>query len=265
MLIDGDEDQLELFDDTPTDAPEDEVLDDQAAESAHNDEPAPQDDDAPDADDELDDQPVEQEPDAVDEPPARPSRGSRRIQELANQRTELERRAKEAEDRERALRQQIQNQEAARIQAQNTAAQEAYERMTPEERVQYDIQQFNARLRYDEQRREFQAAQDREKAEFSAKAATNPIYSRFQNEVEEHIKGLHAKGVTLPREAVIRYLIGEKFLKQTEKNIKPAAPQKVRKVSKAPTSRGDVRAPHTKVDLTSDRDARRERLKDVLI
>lgn len=257
-----DKDQLDLFDDEDyatmpdEDTDIEETNDPDGNEDEGGEEHVPVDDEGDEeiaSPDEVDDVQLQAE---------KPTRGSKRIQELANQKTEAEKRAAAAETRLREIEVRAQQEEARRQQAVNENEAEAYQRMTPEEQIRHDLAKLQAQRNYDQQMARFNEQQATDRAQYDAKASVNPVYKKYASQVETELAKLHKQGMTLPREAIVRYIIGDAYMKQTEKNSKPVAPQKTRKVAKATNSRGDVSGTQTKRNPSSEQEKRRQRLEN---
>ena len=185
--------------------------------------------------------------------PGKQSRSSRRYQELANARREAEEKATAAELRARALEERYQREEALRLQQQQQAEQEAVSRLTPEERNARQFEQIQAQIRYQEQMRVFDKAEAEDKAKFDANASVNPVYKNAVSDVEKALTDLRKMNINMSREAILRYVLGDRMLKQTQKSKQTQAPKPVRKVQKAPNSRGDVSSTQGKRQSTSEK------------
>lgn len=190
------------------------------------------------------DLPAEQADDSDDgeseEVAAKPSRGETRFQRLANE-------AKAAREEAAATRRELD--EFRRSQQNGRQQQETEEQeqrrlalMTPEERIEYRLEKAERRHQSQVQMLSFQNDDRADKMEFAAQAAANPVYARHKDEVERRLGELRAKGQNVSREALLKYIVGEKALAGAG-NKKPAqqAAKRVAAERVAPgSSKGDT-------------------------
>jgi len=172
---------------------------------------------------------------------ARPSsRGERRIGALAERAKLLQ------EDNDRLRRaQQAPREVDPRIEAERLAL------MTTEERTQYRLDQSERRHIQREQAFEFRMADMADKSTFAAKAATDPIYKKYETKVETELQRLRGMGQNVGREALMKYFIGEAALTArssgNNRQERRAAASRVRKAQASPagarsdTASGDRR------------------------
>lgn len=233
-----DEDELGPQDaDTFEEADEfDEVLPDDLDEGGQ------QDDQALD----LDEAPPEQE-----EQPRRQSRATARVQAALAENKRLQRELAE----ERANKQRQEQQSASE-------RERAYlDSLDPFERIEYRQQQQDARFAQLERN----AADAADKAAFAAKCAANSRLARVAAEVEETLAASRANGVTVPRDTVAAYILGQKVLNGAPaaraKQAKAAAANMDRQRAKPVSGGSDVSAASAK----SEREARMERLRNTTL
>ena len=201
------------------------------------------------------------------EPPARSPasdeaqpRGSARFQKLASENREYRERLERLErDRENERQQwQRQQQQATEAQERDRLA-----LMTPEERAEYRITQYERRTDARLQQFQLQSAMQNDKVAFEAKAAVNPVYRRMQTAVEDMFQEQVRKGQPTDRETIFFHLLGKQAANGAA-NPKPRreARRRVESQRVTPSSgKGDT-ARRTGTARTSTAE---ERLKDVLI
>lgn len=147
--------------------------------------------------------------DVDDELEEAPSRGETRQQRLANENRELRERLTSLEARS--------NQPAAPVRA--TQIGETDEQFTariallnPEERIEARLERSERRNAQHLQQAAFQQAELTDKASYDAKATVDPRYKRYAGQVEAKRNELMSQGMTAPREAILKFLLGEKIL-----------------------------------------------------
>lgn len=199
----------------------------------------------------------------LDEPfEERPTRGQQRFQRLANRNAELERELEE-------LRRQQQAPAAPRpppFESDQDFASRV-QHLPPDERLE-------ARLARSEQINNFRMAQMSlqaqnfaDKSAYDAKAATNRKYARYAAEVEKEWQKQLQAGMVVPREAILRYLIGGKVLDNADtpemRRAQEANRKRVqRQETRPPAGRSDVQGGRRQL---SERAARAKRLENVQI
>jgi hypothetical protein len=246
----GEQDQVDTTDDPVGEVPEgtDAAGGDDADEA-----PAEQpDDEAPDGE-----QPDDEE---VSAKPRKASRGEARFQRLANEtRAAREEAAQARRDADELRRAQWQRD-------QHVSAQQEAERlalMTPEERADYKIAKFERDATAREQRSRFETQNLIDKTSFEAKATVNPVYARYQDEVETRFQELMRQGKPTEREVILKFMLGERALSSANGagSAKKAAQQRVeRQKVNAGSPKGDMVAKRGKGASTPE-----QRLKDVFI
>ena len=148
------------------------------------------------------------------------SRGQARIQKLANERAEALAEARAAKEQADFYKRQ-----AEQLQQQHRPSQQDDVYRDPDEVWR---QQTEAKLN-----QSLFAAQDmQDKAAYDRQAARNPLYSKYEDRVEEKIREARSKGQNPTREGVLFYLIGEDAAKNQGKTT-PAAKQAQQRVQAA--------------------------------
>ncbi len=191
----------------------------------------------------------------VDDEPA--SRGSNRFQRLANENRELQRRLADLERRPAATQvQQPQEETEEQFRARISM-------LPPDER-------FEARHERSERRNQQvlfhltrQNQDTADKVSFDAKAAVNPRYGRWADRVEAKRLELLQQGQTVPREAILKFLVGEHVLSnQGTKETKQQRAQGQRRVAQQQTrpASGRSDAPNQGRRPANEAEARRRRL-----
>jgi len=192
------------------------------------------------------------EQEQVDEPAPRASRGETRFQRLANE-------AKAA--REEATRVRSELSELRRAQQQSTqqltAEQEAARLavMTPEERADYKLNAATRRFEQQASVLAFNSHDASDKALFEAKAVSNRVYAKYKDEVEDKLQELRSQGQNVPREQLLKWIIGDKAL-ATAANPRPAqkAAQRVAAQQVKPgTAKGDAASQRGKTQDTPEK------------
>jgi hypothetical protein len=187
------------------------------------------------------------------------SRGEQRIQRLANEAREAKEKAERAERRLQELesRNQFgQNQQTEQQERERLAL------MTPEERAEYRISRHEQTTQARIAQSEFRTADLVDRASFDAKAALNKVYSRYAPEVEKRLQELRREGQNIPREQLLRWIIGNKALESAGAPAKPSAgKQRVAAQRATPTnSKGDTASSRGKQATSAE-----ARLKDQII
>ena len=201
------------------------------------DEAADQTDEADQGAEGADDEAVEGEPLLADdaEPEPQPSRRDRRLEELRQQ----ARSAQERADRiERDLAQERADRQ--RSQAQRTEAEErdALALMTPEERMDYRLRKSEERTAAMVAQANFHAQDAADKASFNSMAAGNKAVARHAEEVETRLQALRTQGGNIPREQMLRWVLGDKQLAQAGKVRQQAEDQGKRRIAAQTTRPG---------------------------
>ena len=185
-----------------------------------------------------------------------PSRGETRFQRLANENQELKRRLTDLERRPAPTVPQTQQEETEEQFQARTAHLMPDERM--EQRQLRSERRFARQLAFTEMRSQDMA----DKASYDAKATIDTRYQRYATEVETKRNELLAQGMVTPREAILKFLIGEKVLaaqKQDSGQRQRAARNVQRQQAKPTGGRSDVQPTRGRV---SEAEARRRRLEN---
>jgi len=238
---------------------------------------APEDDTGSDYDDPIDEvDEVEEEPedqedeadpevsDYEDDPepePVRPSRAESRVREATRIAAEAKTRTEALERELAGLRQQSSTPRESPQQLQ-----ERLNMMEPWERTEYlrqqDAANFNATL----QRIEFNAQDSADKTAYEAMAARTPIAAKLKDEVEVRLAEMRKNNLTAPRETILKYLIGERALKNTTrattKATRAAGARQNQNAARPVNGRGDAVETGRR---GNDAAARRKRLDNVSI
>lgn len=206
------------------------------------------------ADDEIDDG----EPEVVAEG-AKPTRGEARFQRLANE-------TKAAREEAAAARQEAAELRRERAQQSNQVNEQQQREMlalmTPDERADYKIQQFERRQTHERQQERMQTQALLDKTAFDAKATIDPVYGKFKDEVESRFQEQMRQGRPVEREILLKLLLGERALSGA-RNPKPRqqARQRVDAQRVSPSGgRSDAATARGKAGDTPG-----DRLKDVYI
>lgn len=175
------------------------------------------------------------------------SRATRRVQALKRERDEERQQRKDLEQRLsdalQAVGRRVQDADPERAR-QDREAKLAI--MEPHERDKFlsdeRIQALEARL----VGLSNQGVDSEDRIRFQLKAESSAIYAKYQPVVETKLADLRAKGINAQREAILKFLIGEQYLKKAEQS-KPKPKQQVRESGnliqargKAPSGRSDA-------------------------
>ena len=182
------------------------------------------------------------------------SRGERRIQSLANKARETERRAVEAETRERLLQQQLEamrQQPAPQPQYDPRAEQEYLAALDPVERITYQFNRQLAQVQQQQTQQQGMMLDMVDRTMYQTKAATNPVYKKFEFEVEKMRTAEASRGRHFNREDILAFIVGQKML-QNKKSDKPKP-----KVTKKATQ--TTRPGNASTDVSSGRGRDSER------
>ena len=143
-------------------------------------------------------------------------RASNRIRELSERTRKAEETARETQhrlDQLLASRQQP-SQPAGESEAQRA---ERRSRLTPEERISEDLRESERRTQNLLQQTQFQQWDNSDRSLFETKASINPLYKRWKSRVEQEVETIRSRGGPVPaREAVLKYLLGDKMIEQLE-------------------------------------------------
>ena len=191
----------------------------------------------------------------------RPSRGSARIQALSAAAKEANERAARAE---RQVQEFLANQRQQQERVDPRAEAERMALMTPEERIEYRFNQSQEQHQRELQNLRATMADNADKTQYAARAASNTVYRKYENEVEQAHQALKLQGQYVSREAILKFKLGERVLQRAE----TAAP-KQRKRAQENIRRQQTKPGQTRQDVQADRrrggDSPASRLENVQI
>jgi hypothetical protein len=137
---------------------------------------------------------------------AKPSRAETRFQKLANE-------AKEArEEAAQARREIAEFKGQQRQQAQQESPDQVAQRlalMTPEERLEYKLDQAERRNSQTMANMQFQMQDTGDKSAFHALCASDSTAARYKDKVESELSRLRSQGQNVSREALFTYMFGQ--------------------------------------------------------
>lgn len=171
-------------------------------------------DDASDSDDSNDGGSREDSADTGREDSRSDSRSSSRGRDDAGV-SELERRAIAAEERARVLEEMQQRQ-----QQRGRSPEEEEERrrlMTPEERMNETLQQGLNSIRQESAKAEFLNRDAADRRAFMDGMSKNPLYKKYEKEVEDRLLAMRKKGQNVDRESLLYYVVGSHTMKSVAK------------------------------------------------
>lgn len=214
--------------------------------------------------DETEDSGTEDQP---TEPVAKPiSRADARIKTLLERdkarEAELQK-AREEVAAERARRELIERMTQQRPQEPDPREEETrLAEMSPDERAAYSLAKSHKSLEQKIEQIRFENADKADKMAFEAKAASNPVYAKYAQKVEERVMQLYRTGQVLPREVVLTYLVGEAVMANKGKSKEQAisAKKNVETQRAAPVAAKGDQGGTQKPD---DRAARIKRLENI--
>lgn len=190
----------------------------------------------PDADPEPDPEPdLDADPEPDPEPePQRSRRDSRIERVLAERETERAARVR-AEAEAQTLREERQRHETERTR-QAALARENDPTVPYEQRIYEYTQRRDKELRDEMAATRSQLFDSSDRSEFASKAASNPVYARYQDRVETRLQEMRRAGNNAPREAILKFLVGEDAL--APKAQKAASKQKDEAAARVKAARG---------------------------
>lgn len=190
----------------------------------------------------------EQQPVAAQEPvaqePQRPSRRDTRIQSLVESNrqkdTELSDVRRRLDELTRTVTQPRPAQETPEMRAQRRAL------MTPQEVMQEELSEAKAGFTQQVQGLQVQQQEFADRTAFQAQCASNPLYAKYAPKVEGKLAELRAQGTNAPRDAILRWLIGDAALtrmgsKEGKREVAQAQ-QRVKRATVKPPSGGSDEA-----------------------
>lgn len=190
---------------------------------------------------------------------ARPSRGEARFQRLANETKAAREEAAEAR-REAAELRRERAQQSNQVNEQQQR--EMLALMTPDERADWKISQFERRQTHERQQERMQTQALLDKTAFDAKATIDPVYGKFKDEVETRFQEQMRQGRPVEREILLKLLLGERALSgaRNPKAKKQASDRVASQRVSSGSGKGDAGSARGKAGDTPG-----ERLRDVFI
>lgn len=188
---------------------------------------------------------AEEDESEVEAQPEKPlSRAEKRFQTLSRTAREASERATRAEQEAAALRRQFEQTQARSQQDDPEREAARLALMTPEERLEYKLDLAERRNQQNVQTLQAQMMDQSDRAGYLAKAAADPRYAKYANEVEERLGRMRAQGQNVPREALLFFIIGENAVKNgaksTAKAKQAAALGAKRQVASPTNGKGDT-------------------------
>jgi hypothetical protein len=194
-----------------------------------------------------------------DEPPARganqrqPDRARRRIAALEDEIRELRTRPAPAPTQP-VQQEETQEQFEGRIQM-----------LPPDERMEARLQRSDRMNNQRLQIMQIQMADQTDRAAYEAKATHDKRFAKYSQEVEQRLADLRRQGQNVSREALLKFIIGEKVLgNPTDKRVRQAAQRRVENQRVRPANtRGDQGGDtQRRQGGDGEREARRKRLEN---
>lgn len=165
---------------------------------------------------------------------------------------DIRREAREAREDAAKLRREMEELKTATQQRQSAPDPELerqrLELMTPEERLEYKLNRANEANQRQIQMMQFQMADQMDRTNYRAVARSNPVYAKYEGEVEAKRQELLRKNTAVDRETILKYIIGEKMLASGGKGG-----DKQRRAAQDRVNRQRVPAANGKGDVASDR------------
>lgn len=192
-------------------------------------------------------------------------RPQRRIQALANRTKEAELKAARLEAQNEELRRSFEaaSQRVAQQQYDPRAEQDALAAMDPLERMNYQFSRTLHGMQQQQQFQQFQMHDMMDKNSYQSRAAVDPVYRKFEAEVEQIRTAEARKGRHFPREEILAFIVGQQVLKG-KKPTKPttaAAPRR-KPSSRAGAANSDVSGGAQR-GRSSEQQARAKRLENM--
>lgn len=222
---------------------------------------------ADDVDDQGDDEEDDSGDDSVDAAPAPKKKETKSEATIRRLRRERQERDRELDAMRRQMQELNQRVNTPPAQPQETAAQRAerFALMTPEERSEARLEEAMAVSNRTLAQTQFQTQDMADKMAYQLQAASHPVYARYANEVETRLAAMRAQGQNVSREALLKYIVGEKAM---ERSVSPAA-KKAAKAAKGRVEQQRARPSNGRGDRPATRakpgSTPRERLDGVAI
>ena len=200
----------------------------------------------------------------VDQPERRPSRGEVRFQTLSRTAKEATERATRAETAARDLTERIARLERPAQAAPQGPSAEQLALMTSDELITYRLGESDKRFQQTLGQIQWNTYEASDKATFNSLKATDPLATKYADEVETRLAAMRQQGQNVDRERLLTYIIGEKARagrsvakqRQTAQGQQRIARQTVRPGA----ARSDTTGNRGKV---SDQEARDKRLENM--
>jgi hypothetical protein len=135
------------------------------------------------------------------------SRAAARIEKLSTSAREATERAAAAETKARDLEARLARLEQPRETPEQVAQRMAL--MTPEERLEYKLDQAERRNQQNMQAMSFQMQETADKTAFQALRARDSVAERYADRVEAELARLRTQGQNVSREALLDYMVGK--------------------------------------------------------
>jgi hypothetical protein len=131
------------------------------------------------------------------------------------------------------------------------------ELMTPEERMEYRLNKMEELTRRETARLQTQLWESSDRAAFASMAASNPLVSKYKDQVESLFQQEMRKGNMLSREVLLKYVVGENMLKRAPKAAstqRKAGQERIERQKVTPSNaRGNVSASRRGEQTLEDR------------
>lgn len=174
--------------------------------------------------------------DEDDSPPARqPGRRENAVIEAKREAKEARERAERLERRLEEVAAQVRPQQTQETPQQRELRLAA---MDPYERLQYELRETREENRQFQQQLRFETQDNSDKVSYDALCQKAPIAAKLKDEVEARLADMRKAGTTAPRETVLRWVIGDRALKNAGK-----ATSRARRSADRNVDRNSARAP----------------------
>ncbi len=188
-----------------------------------------------------------------------PSRAEARFQRLANETKAAREEAQAARREAEELRRQTW-QQSSQVTAQQE--QERLALMLPHEQTAYQLNKMQQQFQTERAQDRAATAALMDKTAYDAKATINPVYKKFQEEVETRFEQHQRQGAPVAREILLKLVLGERAL-EGARNPAPKR-QAANRVAAQRVSSGSGKG-SAAADRGKAGDSAAERLKDVYI
>ena len=210
--------------------------------------------DAEDDEEVLDpaDEPEDAEDDEVDAAPEKPAKEARESESRRDRRIQRldEERKRAVEDAERARRELADVQRRLPVEDPRVE-QERFALMSPEDRMQYQLDKALRTNQQQTQQMLFQMQQNQDKTAFDLKAKDDPVYRRFASDVEREYQKVISQGRYASREDILTYLVGKRALEKRGQSNPKAAASRKKQEGRPVNARGDAPRRSGKFDLST--------------